>query len=102
MDKVADKVADAVITPWIQTGIIGSVVLALAVVVIILWRRDIAASKAYAADMREMSEARLKEVRECGAQYLETTKQLMMSNNKLADSLEGLERIVESALVRLK
>lgn len=102
MDKVADKVADAVITPWIQMGIVGSVVLALAVVVIVLWRRDTAASTARATEMREMNDARLKEVRECGAQYLETTKQLMTSNNKLADSLEGLERIVESALARLK
>lgn len=86
-----EKAADAILAPWQQLGLVGSVVIALAVICVMLWRS------------REASHAaHLAEVRACAAQTLEITLKKIESDNKLADALEGVERIVETALNALK
>ena len=81
----------AIIGPWAQLGIVGSVVIALAIVVIYLWRA-----------LHEAKAAHLAEVKACGAQMLDMTVKKIESDNKLADALEGVEKIVEAALAALR
>jgi hypothetical protein len=81
----------AVIAPWMQLGVVGSVVIALGVVCAYLWRSLIASRDAHLA-----------EVKACAAQTLEITVKKIESDNKLADALEGVERVVEAALAAIK
>jgi hypothetical protein len=77
--------------PWAQLGIVGSVVIALAGTVILLWR---ALSQTRAEHMAD--------VRACHAQTLDITIRKIESDNKLAHALEGVEKVVGAALDALK
>lgn len=79
--------ATAIIAPWAQLGVVGSAVLALGVVVVMQWRRINAVTDAHSA-----------EIRSCAAQVLDITSKKIESDNKLANALEGLEKIIETAL----
>lgn len=81
----------AIIAPWMQLGVVGSVVIALGIVCAYLWRSLTAARDSHLA-----------EVKACAAQTLEITVKKIESDNKLADALEGVERVVEAALSALK
>jgi hypothetical protein len=81
----------AIIAPWAQFGIVGSVTLALGVAVIYLWR-----------SLHEAKEAHLAEVRACAAQMLDVTIRKIESDNRLADALEGVEKVVEAALAAMR
>jgi hypothetical protein len=81
----------AIIAPWLQLGIAGSVTIALAVAVIYLWRSWV-----------EAKEAHLAEVKACAAQMLDMTIRKIESDNKLADALEGVEKVVEAALAAMR
>lgn len=77
----------AVMGPWAQLGIVGSVVIALGIVCVFLWRA-----------LSDSKKDHLAEVKFCAAQMLDVTVKKIESDNKLADALEGLERVVETAL----
>lgn len=82
-----EKAVDAVIAPWAQMGIIGAVVIALGIVVVMLWSR-----------LEKANEGRLNCEREFGKLCLDITVKKIESDNKLADALEGLERVVDAAM----
>lgn len=82
-----DPATQAVIAPWMQLGVVGSVVIALGIVCVFLWR-----------SLSEARSAHLAEVKFCAAQTLDITIKKIESDNKLADALEGLEKLVETAL----
>lgn len=82
-----DAATTAIIAPWAQYGILGSVVLALGVVVALQWKR-----------INAVIDAHLAEVKACNAQTLDLTVKKIESDNKLADALEGVEKVVEAAL----
>ena len=77
--------------PWAQLGIVGSVVIALAGTVILLWR---ALSQSRAEHMDD--------IRGCHAQTLDIAIKKIESDNKLAHALEGVEKVVGAALDALK
>jgi len=77
--------------PWTQLGIVGSVVLALAWTVILLWR---ALSQTRAEHMAD--------VRSAHAQTLDITIRKIESDNNLARALEGVQKVVAAALDALK
>lgn len=81
----------AVIAPWMQLGVVGSVVIALGLVCVYLWR-----------SLTDARSAHLAEVKACAAQTLDITIKKIESDNKLADALEGVERVVEAALAAIK
>lgn len=81
----------AIIAPWMQLGVIGSVVIALGVVCVYLWK-----------SLSEARAAHLAEVKACAAQTLDITIKKIESDNKLADALESVERVVEAALAAIK
>jgi hypothetical protein len=89
-ESVVDPTA-AIVAPWMQLGVVGSVVLALGAVCAYLWRSLTAARDAHLA-----------EVKACAAQTLDITIKKIESDNKLADALEGVERVVEAALAAIK
>ncbi len=86
-----DKAIDAAIAPWAGMGMVGSVVIVLGLIAVYLWR-ELHASRA----------ALLAEVKSCHAQMLDITIKRIESENKMADALEGLERVVETALTALR
>ncbi len=77
--------------PWTQLGIVGSVVLALAWTVILLWR---ALSQTRAEHMAD--------VRSAHAQTLDITIRKIESDNNLANALEGVQKVVAAALDALR
>jgi hypothetical protein len=86
-----DPALNGIIGPWGQLGIVGSVVLALGACVIFLWR-----------SLSEARAAHLGEVKACAAQTLDIAMKKIESDNNLARALEGLEKVVETALDALK
>lgn len=84
-------VTSAIVAPWAQLGIIGTVTLALGVATIYLWR-----------ELRAAKAEHLAEVKACAAQMLDVTVKKIESDNKLADALEGVEKVVEAALAALR
>ncbi len=86
-----DQATTAIIAPWAQLGIVGSVVLALSVVVILQWRR-----------INEVQAAHLAEVKACSAQTVDLVARKLEGDHRMADALEGLERVVETALAALR
>ena len=86
-----DAATNAIIAPWMQYGALGSVVIALGIVVVMQWKR-----------INQVTEAHLAEVRACAAQTLALTEKKIESDNKLADALNGIERVVETALATLR
>ncbi len=86
-----DQAATVVLAPWAQYGVVGSIVVALGVVCILLWRA-----------LSESRAAHLAEVKACNAQMLDLTIRKIESDNKLADAIEGMERVVETALATLR
>ncbi len=80
----------AIIAPWAQFGIVGSVTLALGVAVVYLWR-----------SLHEAKDGPA-EVRACAAQMLDVTIRKIESDNRLADALEGVEKVVEAALAAMR
>lgn len=84
-----EKALDAAVAPWAQLGIVGSVVIVLAIICVLLWRK-----------LERAQEACLSEVRACAAATLDITIKKIESDSKLADALEGLERVVEAAMGR--
>lgn len=81
----------AIIAPWMQYGALGSVVIALGVVVMMQWRR-----------INELSAAHLAEVKTCAAQTLDITLKKIEGDHRLADALEGNSKVMEAALAALK
>ena len=77
--------------PWTQLGIVGSVVVALAGTVVLLWRT-----------LSQTRAEHLAELRSCHAQTLDITIRQIESDNKLARALEGLEAVVKAALDALR
>ena len=86
-----DQVTSAVLGPWQQLGLVGSIVIALGAALAWTVRMLLSANKDH-----------LSEVRACSAQVQDLTLKKIESDNKLADALEGLERVVETALGALK
>lgn len=81
----------AILGPWAQFGLVGSVTIALGVVVIYLWRA-----------LHEAKAAHLAEVKACNAQMLDLTIKKIEADNSLAKALEGLEKVVDTALEALR
>ena len=81
----------AIVAPWMQLGVVGSVVIALGLVCSYLWRSLTAARDAHLA-----------EVKACHATTIDLVVKKIESDNKLADALEGVERVVEAALAAIK
>jgi len=77
----------AIIAPWMQYGVLGSVVIGLGVVTVALWR---------ALDKR--TEAHMAAVEKCHAQTLDITSKQIEANNRLSSSMDGLEQVVKAAL----
>jgi hypothetical protein len=86
-----EQATQAIIAPWMQYGALGSVVIALGIVVVMQWKR-----------INAVTEAHLAELRACAAQTLDIATRKIESDNKLATALEGLEKIVEAALAALR
>jgi hypothetical protein len=82
---------NSILGPWAQLGIVGSVVIALGLCVIYLWRQ-----------LTDSRAAHLAEVKACAAQTLDIAMKKIESDNNLARALEGVEKIVETALDALK
>ena len=86
-----EKAIDAALAPWAGLGIAGSVVVALALIAIYLWR-----------ELQGARAALLAEVKACHLQMLDITVKRIESENKMAEALEGLERVIETALAALR
>lgn len=77
----------AIIAPWMQYGVLGSVVIGLGVITVALWR---------ALDKR--TEAHMAAVERCHQQNLETNLKYAEACNRLSNSMVGLEQVVKAAL----
>jgi hypothetical protein len=86
-----DQVTTALLGPWQQLGLVGSIVIALGAALSWTVRMLLAANRDHLA-----------EVKACSAQVQDLTLKKIESDNKLAVALEGLERVVETALGALK
>lgn len=82
-----DAATNAIIGPWAQFGVWGSVTLALGVVVIFLYR---------ALDKR--TEAHMAAVQQCHDKTLDMTVKQIDSQNRMSDSLDGLKDVVKAVL----
>lgn len=82
-----DKAIESALGPWTQLGVVGSVVISLAVIGILLWRK-----------LEASQQARLDEAKAFAKQTLDAAVANIHSNNKLADAFEGLQRLLEAAL----
>lgn len=89
--RAMDPALNSVIGPWGQLGIVGTVVIALGWAVLHLWK-----------SLNESRSAHLTEVRRCGDEMRDMAVKQIDSNHKLASALEGVERIVETALDAMK
>lgn len=83
--------AAAVIAPWMQLGVVGSVVIALGIVCVYLWRSLTVARADHLA-----------EVKACAAQTLDITVKKIEGDHRLADALEGNSKVMEMALQQLR
>lgn len=82
-----DQATTAIVAPWAQLGVIGSVVLALGIVCVLLWR-----------SLTEARKEHMAEIRACHVQSVDLLKQTIESNNKLADAIDGSTRATEATL----
>jgi hypothetical protein len=82
-----EAATNAVIAPWAQLGIIGSVVLALGIVVAILWR-----------SLNNTRDAHMADVKACSERTEAMLGKQFDSNNNLAKAMEGLERVIDSKM----
>lgn len=86
-----DQVTAAVLGPWQQFGLVGSVVIALSAAIVMLWR---------ALDSRTV--AHLRAVEKCHEQTLDISVKQTEANNRMASALDGLEKVVETALAAMR
>lgn len=86
MGEVLDPLTP-IIGPWGQFGIVGAVVVALGWAVVHLWHK-----------LHAANDAHLAEVRRCGDEMREMAIKKIESDHKLANALEGVEKIVQTAL----
>lgn len=75
-----DQATNAIIAPWAQLGIVGSVVLALGVALVLLWRRN-----------GELQSAHLADVKACGDRYADLLGRKIESDNALANVMAMLK-----------
>lgn len=78
---------NTLMAPWAQFGIVGAVVIALAIVVIHLWQKLNTTQSTLLAKV----EVNADNMRDLAVKQID-------SNNKLANSLDGLETVVKTAL----
>lgn len=79
-----DAATDAIIRTWAERGLIGSVVIALAIVAVMLWRK-----------VDALHEARRLDSKECTDRYTDMLTRNIESNNRVADSVEAFVRVVD-------
>jgi hypothetical protein len=82
-----DAATDAIIRTWAERGLVGSVVIALAVVAIMLWRK-----------VDALHEARRVDSKECTDRYTDMLAKTIESNNRMADGMEAFERVVDKVV----
>ncbi len=81
----------AIIAPWTQLGIVGSVVMALGAIGMALWR---------ALDKR--TEAHMSAVEKCHAQTLDITVKQIEAQNRMSDALDRNSEVMKAGLEALK
>lgn len=74
-----DAAANAIIAPWAQLGLVGSVVLALGVVVVVQWRR-----------INELVAAHMSDVKACGEKYADLMSKKIESDIALTNVIERI------------
>jgi hypothetical protein len=86
-----DSAINTALAPWAQYGILGSVVIVLALVNVVQWRDRVALLKVIAG----LHEARLADSKECTSKYVDMLTRNIETNNRMADGMEAFERIVD-------
>lgn len=81
----------AIIGPWAQYGIIGSVVIAQGVLNVVLWRWGEGKQKSIDA----LHEARRADVERCGDRFIDMLTKNLETQNRMADGMEAFERVVD-------
>jgi len=79
-----EAATDAIVKTWAERGLVGSVVIALAVVAVMLWRK-----------VDALHEARRVDSKECTDRYTDMLAKMIESNNRQADGMEAFERVVD-------
>ena len=77
--------------PWAQMGIVGSVVVVEAVVVIALWRWGEGKQR----EINALHEARRLDAERCSDKYVDILVKNLETNNRMADGMEAFERVVD-------
>ncbi len=86
-----DAALNAIVGPWSQLGILGSVVLARGAVIIFLWRRHEALQRAIDA----LYEARLADRERYSDRIADLLVRSLDTSNRVSDGMEAMERIFE-------
>lgn len=86
-----DAATNAIIGPWAQFGVWGSVTIALGVVVLFLYRSN---------DKR--TEAHMAAVQKCHDTTLDITVKQIESQNRMSEALDGNSTVMKAALEALK
>jgi hypothetical protein len=81
----------AIIAPWMQLGVVGSVVIGLGFVCWALWR-----------SLDKRTEAHMAAVEKCHATTLDITIKNIEAQNRMSDALDGNSQIMKAALEALK
>lgn len=84
-----DAALNAILGPWAQLGITGSVVIALALANIVQWRRHEALRRA----MEAVQEARLSDRDKQFDRMVALLATSLETSNRVADGMEAMERI---------
>lgn len=86
-----EAATDAIIKTWAERGLVGAVVLSLSIALVVVCRW--ALSKDTKIDA--LHEARRLDAKECSDKYTDMLARNIESNNRLADSVEAVVRIVD-------
>ena len=86
-----DSAISVALAPWAQYGILGSVVIVLALVSVAQWRDRMALLKR----IDELHDARLADSERCTARYVDMLTRNSEILNRMADGMEAFERVVD-------
>jgi hypothetical protein len=86
-----DAVLNQIVGPWAQLGIVGTVVLALAVANIVQWRR----AESLQRTIDQLHDARLADRDRHADRIADLLVKSLDTSNRVSDGMEAMERIFE-------
>ena len=91
MDVVLNQIVGPIVGPWAQLGIVGTVVLALAVANIVQWRR----AEGLQRTIDALHDARLADREKFSDRIADLLIKSIDASNRVSDGMQAMERIFE-------